>query len=55
MGGAKLTHVPHVLANVRHHGPEREVYNHSAQNWRTLFAQSGALVKKARAYSKNRK
>jgi glycosyltransferase involved in cell wall biosynthesis len=55
MGGADMVHVPKVLANVRHHGPEREVYNHSSDNWRRLFDQSSELVRTARRHLKKRK
>jgi Glycosyltransferases, probably involved in cell wall biogenesis len=50
MGGARFLHVGKVLANVRHHGPQREVYNHSNENWRTLFDQSSELVRVARRH-----
>lgn len=50
MGGADMVHVPKALANVRHHGPEREVFNHSSDNWRRLFEQSSELVRAARRH-----
>lgn len=50
MGGASLVHVPKVLACVRHHGPEREVHNHTSANWQRLFQQSSELVRRARRF-----
>jgi len=50
MNGAKLVHVAKVLANVRHHGPRRQVDNHDPAQWNRLFRESVELVKEARAH-----
>ncbi|WP_243544022.1 glycosyltransferase family 2 protein [Pseudodesulfovibrio tunisiensis] len=55
MSGAEFVHVPRVLANVRHHGPEREVHNHSNANWNRLFEQSSDLVRTARKFAQGEK
>ena len=51
MAGARFVHVPRVLANVRIHGPERQVANHDAREWSRLFVQSKELVALARRHA----
>jgi len=50
VNGARFTHIPKVLANVRIHDNEREVDNHTPENWNKLFKESSALVMKARKH-----
>ncbi len=51
MGGARFVHVPRVLANVRIHGSDRRVDNHSREGESRQFADSIALVRKARQFA----
>lgn len=39
MAGKSLVHIKKVLAAARHHGPERQVYNHTPQQWSRLFEE----------------
>lgn len=48
MNGARFIHIPKVLANVRIHDHEREVDNHTPENWNKLYKESSALVMTAR-------
>jgi len=50
MNGKQLVHVPQVLAHIRAHGPERQVHNHTPQQWSRLFQESSELVTEARRY-----
>ena len=53
MDGAKFVHVPKVLANVRIHDKDRQVANHSPDQWSRLFEESSELVRHARKFYKN--
>jgi glycosyltransferase involved in cell wall biosynthesis len=55
MNGAQFTHIPKVLANVRIHDNEREVDNHTPENWSKLYKESSALVMKARKHLEKNK
>jgi glycosyltransferase involved in cell wall biosynthesis len=50
LGGAPFVHVPKVLANVRIHGKDRQVHNHTPGQWSRLFDESIALVREARRH-----
>ena len=50
MHGARFEHLSKVLANVRIHDDQRLVDNHLAENWKQLYRESAALVRKARRY-----
>ena len=52
MQGAKYYHVNKVLAGVRHHGPDRQVDNHSSAQWQRLMEESKKLVIQARECAK---
>jgi len=51
MNGARFAHLAKVLANVRIHGPERQVVNHDVKEWSRLFTQSKELVALARRHA----
>jgi glycosyltransferase involved in cell wall biosynthesis len=51
MNGAGFVHLAKVLANVRIHGPERQVANHDSKEWSRLFVQSKELVALARRHA----
>jgi len=48
-GGARFTHIPRVLMNVRDHA-RREVDIHAPSSWNRLLEESKVLVKRARAH-----
>jgi len=48
-GGAKFTHIPRVLMNVRDHA-KREVDIHAPSSWNRLLEESKVLVRRARAH-----
>lgn len=50
MHGVPFVHVPKVLANVRIHGADRQVDNHTPGQWNRLFRESIALVREAREF-----
>lgn len=49
--GARMVHVPKVLANARIHDKDRQVHNHSPAAWSKLYQQSAELVLRARAHA----
>ncbi len=53
MGGAKFVHIPRVLANVRIHGQERKVDNHSRVKESRQISDSISLAMLARGVKKN--
>lgn len=53
MAGAKFFHVPKVLAHVRIHDKDRQVINHTPDQWSRLFEESKQLVQKARLHHGN--
>jgi glycosyltransferase involved in cell wall biosynthesis len=50
LNGARFTHIPKVLANVRIHDNDREIDNHTPENWNKLYKESSALVMMARKH-----
>ncbi len=52
MNGKKLVHINKVLAVSRYHGEDRQVNNHTPQNWSRLFEETKELVRDARQFAK---
>ena len=51
--GARMVHVPKVLANARIHDKDRQVHNHSPAAWSKLYQQSADLVCRARVHARH--